>query len=67
MTPAQYHTPNYSVHRLPDCYLVVVGKLTQRITKHKFGSRTYYKTATSGYLRTLRDAIMYVVTGGKLF
>lgn len=67
MKPTQAHKASYIVRRLPDCYLVILGNQTHRITKHKFGSKTYYKTISSGYLSTLRDAIMYVVTGGKLF
>lgn len=67
MKPTQTHTPNYSVRRLPDVYLVIQAARTVRITKHKFGSRTYYKAPESGYMRTLRDAVMYVATGGLVF
>lgn len=67
MKPAHAYKPSYAVRRLQDCYLVITGKQTYRIIKHKFGSKTYYKAPGSGYLSTLRDAIMYVVTGGKLF
>lgn len=67
MTPTHFHKANYAVHRLPNCYLVIAGTKTHRITKHKFGSATFYKTEPSGYLRTLRDSVMYVVTGGQLF
>lgn len=64
--PTARHEPSYKVRRLPGALYAVEQKdgLTY-IHRSRQGSRNFYFVKGSPLMKTLRDAIFYVVLGGK--
>lgn len=64
--PVTRHEPSYKVRRLPGGLYAVEQKdgLTY-IHRTRQGSRNFYFVNGSPLMSTLRDAIFYVVLGGK--